>query len=346
MLAALAADDTALVVLIVAARLFIPLLIPGTPLLIIAAFTLDAVDGSLLEQFTSVDTSPGGSYQSWDKALDIYYLSIAYVSTMRNWTSVPAFRIARFLFYYRLVGIAAFELTGDRWVLLLFPNTFEFFFIAYEAFRTRFEPSRFSARTWLLIAAGLWIFVKLPQEYWIHVAQLDFTDAVENHPWFGWLSAAVVAGVLAVLWFGVRPRLPEPSWNLLLRATPASANPAGERQSRSLIGEKIALLALLCFVFAQILPGIDATAMQLTVGVSFVVMANTLLTRLPSAALLAANLVLIYIASLILTGAADFQLGAGLFFAFLLTLIIVLYDRYSGGRSSGDRWPSGAPPPL
>jgi hypothetical protein len=38
-----------------------------------------------------VDTSETGSYQSLDKALDIYYLSIAYLSTMRNWTSHHAF---------------------------------------------------------------------------------------------------------------------------------------------------------------------------------------------------------------------------------------------------------------
>ena len=99
---------------------------------------------------------------------------------MRNWTSHAAFRIAQFLFYYRLVGVVLFELTDERLMLLLFPNTFEYFFIAYELARSRYEPSRFSARFWLLVAAGLWIFVKLPQEYWIHIAQLDFTDAVQR----------------------------------------------------------------------------------------------------------------------------------------------------------------------
>ena len=72
---------------IVLARLFVPLLIPRYPLVIIVALVLDAVDGSLLEQFTTVDTGPDGPYQSFDKALDIYYLAIAYVATMRNWTS-------------------------------------------------------------------------------------------------------------------------------------------------------------------------------------------------------------------------------------------------------------------
>ena len=331
-LASLPADESAFVVLVVAARLFIPLLIPRWPLMIAAAFLLDAIDGSLLEHFTSVDTGPDGPYQSWDKALDIYYLSIAYVSTMRNWTSVPAFRIARFLFYYRLLGIALFEATGERWLLLAFPNTFEFFFIAYELLRTRFEPTKFSGRTWLGIAAGLWVFVKLPQEYWIHVAQLDFTDAVADHPWFGVLSAAVAVGVIAAFWFGVRPRLPEPSWPWKLGAEPVLVQVGADRSQRSLIAEKLCLLTLLCFVFADVRPTVDWRTLSIALGVACVVLVNTLLTRTPWPVVLAANLVLVYIASLVLGPSTNFQLGPGLFFAFLLTLNITLYDRFSGTR--------------
>ena len=112
--AALTADDTAIVVAIVAARLLVPLLIPRFPLVIIAALVLDGVDNGLLAQFTDVDLSADGPYQSWDKALDIYYLAIAYLSTMRNWTSDAAFRISQFLFYYRLLGVMLFELLDSR----------------------------------------------------------------------------------------------------------------------------------------------------------------------------------------------------------------------------------------
>ena len=86
MLAAVPADDAAVVVVIVAARLLVPLLIPRFPLVIAAALVLDGVDNGLLRTLTEVDLSAEGPYQSWDKALDIYYLSIAYLSTMRNWT--------------------------------------------------------------------------------------------------------------------------------------------------------------------------------------------------------------------------------------------------------------------
>ena len=148
-LAALAADDRSVVVAIVLARLALPLLIPRVPLVILAALVLDAVDNSLLAHLTSVDLGPAGPYQSFDKALDVYYLAIAYLATMRNWTSAPAFRIARFLFYYRLAGVVAFELLDSRAMLLVFPNTFEFFFIAYEGLRTRWDPDRWSGRFWL-----------------------------------------------------------------------------------------------------------------------------------------------------------------------------------------------------
>ena len=216
--------DAAVVVAIVLARLLVPLLIPRVPLVIVVVLVLDAADQTLLATFTTVDTSETGVYQRVDKALDVYYLSIAYLSTMRNWTSHPAFRIAQLLFYYRLVGGVVFELTDERLMLLLFPNTFEYFFIAYEVARLRREPERFSAGFWLLVATGLWIGVKLPQQYWIHVARLDFTDTVRDYPAFG---AAVVLALLvaaAVLVFVVRPRLspPDREWRLGADPLPTS----------------------------------------------------------------------------------------------------------------------------
>jgi hypothetical protein len=360
--AAASADDAAVVVVIVVARLLVPLLIPRFPLVILVAFLLDAVDNGLLSGLTKVDLSPDGPYQSWDKALDIYYLSIAYLSTMRNWTSLPAFRIGRFLFYYRLVGNVLFELLQSRAMLLVFPNTFEFFFIAYEAIRLRYDTARVAARVWLLLAAGLWVFVKLPQEYWIHIAQLDFTDTVAEHPWFGIACALGVLGVLGAAWFFVRPRLPPPShdWRLRADPLPVSLPQARRRHARDLLarrallaelGEQVVLLALLCIVFAEILPGIDAAPSQVTVGIVAIVGANAAISiagarlgRIPAGAgfatLVVCNLALVFAASVVLSDRADFQLGAGCFFALLITLIIWLYNvykpvhdlRFDGGR--------------
>ena len=40
-----------------------------------------------------------------------------------------------------------------------------------------------SATALVGMAAFIWIFIKLPQEWWIHVAQLDFTEFMDDHPW-------------------------------------------------------------------------------------------------------------------------------------------------------------------
>jgi uncharacterized membrane protein YgdD (TMEM256/DUF423 family) len=349
----LAADDSAIVVAVVAARLLVPLLIPRFPLVILVALVLDAADNTVLDRFTQVDLSESGPYQSWDKALDVYYLAIAYLSTMRNWTSDAAFRVCQFLFYYRLVGVVLFELLDSRAMLLIFPNSFEYFFIVYEVIRLRYEPSRCSARFWLILAAVIWVFVKLPQEYWIHIAQRDVTDAVSEHPALGIAVAIIAAAALAVLLVVARPRLPapDPGWRIAADELPASIDDASAqharrlRRSRVLWGElveQICLLALLCVIFAEILPGVGATPLQVTLGVVAIVCANTAIsmgfarsgrTGIESAAtrfaaLVAANLALVFLASLILTDSADFQLGAGLFFGSLITLIVWLYDVY------------------
>ena len=65
-------------------------------------------------------------------------------------------------------------------MLLLFPNTFEYFFLFYEGVRTRWNPKRLSVAAVIAAAFAIWVFIKVPQEYWIHVAQLDFTDYLQG----------------------------------------------------------------------------------------------------------------------------------------------------------------------
>src|SRR5918994_7413852 len=132
--------DALIVALVVGARLLLPLGIVRYPLpAIVACLLVDGVDQSIFQTFTSLDLA---GYQGYDKALDIYYLTIAYISTLRNWTNRPAVLIARFLLYYRLIGVALFEATGVRELMVIFPNTFEYFFIFYEAVRVRWDPRR------------------------------------------------------------------------------------------------------------------------------------------------------------------------------------------------------------
>jgi hypothetical protein len=166
--------------IVVMARFFIPLAIPRYPFpAIIAVLMLDTVDQMIFQQFTSL---PLEGYQGYDKALDTYYLAITYLSTLQNWSNDCAFKIGRFLFYYRLLGVALFELTQLRALLLIFPNIFEYFFIFYEVIRLKWDPELLTKEKLITATVLIWIFIKLPQEYWIHIAKMDTTDLIKANP--------------------------------------------------------------------------------------------------------------------------------------------------------------------
>src|SRR5262245_18210086 len=108
-----ATHEAWIVLLVVGARLHVQLATPKFPLpASIAAIVSDLVDGTIaFYAFANVGLT---DYQGYDKALDVYYLSIQYLSTMRNWDNLAAFNIGRMLFYSRLTGGLLFELTQIR----------------------------------------------------------------------------------------------------------------------------------------------------------------------------------------------------------------------------------------
>ena len=334
---------------VVAARFALPLFIPRFPLpAIIACLILDGVDQTIFQSF---GFDPPG-YQNYDKAMDLFYLAIAYLTTMQNWTRTSAASIAKFLFFYRLVGVLLFELTGARLLLLVFANTFEYFFIAYELVRTRWDPRRYGLRWWLLMAAGIWILIKLPQEFWIHIAKLDLTDALRDVPWFGPALVAALLALVAVLWFVVRPRLDQPDWPLRIIVDPLPVEMATATQRDRWTAthvrirswdtvERIVLIGLLSVIYARILPGLEVSGLSLFVGIAVYVVANVAISlavarRVGSKEGLAAafgarvvvNITLVLLARLLLGGNA-LSLTDTLFFVLLLTLLTTLQDRFA-----------------
>lgn len=294
----------AVVLAVVVSRVLVPLAIPRFPVPgLLASLVLDAVDQSVFQQFPGLDLA---GYQGYDKALDVYYLTIAYVSTLRNWTDPIAFRIGQFLWYWRLVGVVAFELTGERWLLVVFANTVEYYVLAYEVVRLGWRPTRLSPRRLLALAGGIWVVVKLPQEWWIHVARLDLTDVVKERvlgapagaPWGDALrdaapgvllaatgAALVVAAVAAV----VARRLPPRDWRFSAdvdahdpRADVVVVPAAFRRGLGALPGrrllEKTVLITLLAVVFAEVLPGVRASGTEIVVTVAGIVAANSVLS--------------------------------------------------------------------
>lgn len=301
-------ETTGLIVfwLVVAARFLVPLTIPRYPLPgILASMILDAADQTIFQQFPSLSLE---GYQGYDKALDIYYLSIAYISTLRNWSNLFAFQVSRFLFYWRLVGVVLFELMHLRPLLLIFPNTFEYFFIFYEAYRLRWDPKRMTNKFVIGAAAFIWIFIKLPQEYWLHIAQLDLTNFLKENifgvpadaPWSEIIAGSpgiciisiviVVLILVGILWVLAR-RLPPADRRLALSADAYQPKFTTDQVRRAIVaerrhivdaalGEKIVLVTLVCVIFTQIIPGVVATSLQVIIGIALLVTINTVLSHL------------------------------------------------------------------
>ena len=347
-------------------RLGVPLLILRFPLpAIVFALVLDAADQTIFQTLTDIDLT---NYQSYDKALDVYYLAIAYIATFRNWRNGTAILIAAALWYYRLVGVTLFELTGWRPLLLIFPNTFEYYFIALAVIRLGWDDTRLTRRQLVGIAAGIWVFVKLPQEWWIHIAQLDVTDVVKadllgvavtdswgtalsNRPLVTAAMGAVLVllgGVAVALW----RRTPPQDHRLTFDADRLASF---DRRSRPIdavrpwregLVEKIVLIALMSIIFGRVIPDSTASVLDVLVGVSVLVSSNAAVTqRLQRRGHswesvgrsflgnLFVNVWLLVAFGNLLSSDDDGSSGLGLaFFLFLLSLVIALFDRYRPTR--------------
>lgn len=104
-------------------------------------------------------------YQEWDKYVDLAYFATFFV-VARRW-GAAAERIALALLAYRLLGVVVMESTGNREVLLLFPNVFEFWFVAIAAVLHRRPAFRLTMdRGWAIALAVL--PAKLLQEWFLH----------------------------------------------------------------------------------------------------------------------------------------------------------------------------------
>jgi hypothetical protein len=354
----------AIPVAVVLARVVVPLFIPVYPLpAILAALVIDGVDQTIFSATLQRDL-PG--YQSYDKALDIYYLTVTYLSTMRNWDRGPAFGVGGFLWYYRLVGVTLFEYTGLRWLLFVFANTFEYYVIALEGWKVWRNPFRLSKRTIIGVAAAIWIFIKLPQEWWIHIAQLDFTDfaketifgvptdaswaeAITNRPLVTIGLVVALALILVLLRFLVH-RLRPPDWPPTVSADEQADHMGWPRPDPAIVPsaffgwafvEKAVLVTLVTLIFASMLPG-ERSVIGIVIGVTAIIAGSTLISqwlgrRGVAWSSVVTELVVMSVVNLAIGVALGIVFGAGppdslpvfVLLVGLLSLIVVLYDRFA-----------------
>jgi len=123
-------------------------------------------------------------YQSFDKWLDQVYLGCFLVVALR-WQGVER-AVAVGLYVFRMVGFLAFEVTGDRGLLLLFPNVFESWFIAVAAIHHWRPGLTWRPAVLAVVLVGL-TAVKEVQEWALHgarlfdgISSLEFLDGVRR----------------------------------------------------------------------------------------------------------------------------------------------------------------------
>jgi hypothetical protein len=139
------------------------------------------VDLTDLYWFNVLDFGGVPDYQVFDKLADQVYLAVFLIVALR-WTG-PERAISIVLYAFRIAGFALFELTGERAVLLVFPNVFEFWFLFIAAFH-HLRPA--FAWTRLQLAAVLvpLIGAKEVQEWALHWGKLfeniTFLEALEQ----------------------------------------------------------------------------------------------------------------------------------------------------------------------
>jgi hypothetical protein len=115
-----------------------------------------------------LDLGGVGDYQALDKWLDQVYLATFLIVALR-WSGPPR-TIAIVLYAWRLVGFVLFELTGERTLLLVFPNVFELWFLLVVVSgpaRVATWPPVGLATAVLVLTAG-----KEVQEWALHGARL------------------------------------------------------------------------------------------------------------------------------------------------------------------------------
>ncbi|HCP08382.1 MAG TPA: hypothetical protein DIT25_01115 [Candidatus Moranbacteria bacterium] len=159
------------IIIVIALRILLPLTIFRWPLLggFLSALA-DFFDFGILEKF-GWDEIHSDEYQKMDKILDTFYLGIGFVA-LRKLRDKLITGTATLLFSWRLIGVAAFEITGIRSFLFFAPNIFEgFFFLIFIARKFRFLPEIKNQNffAFFILLSGI---IKLLHEYKLHVGDL------------------------------------------------------------------------------------------------------------------------------------------------------------------------------
>lgn len=149
-------------------RILVAPLIFIWPLLsIIVSFFLDLIDGDFAYKVVSKKL-----YQIIDKNLDLWWFINIMIYSYINYPDYKIYLLI--LFIYRVVGQLIYYVSGNRKILLLFPNFFEWvFFLIFLG--KNYYPSIITGQTFYLILLVIF-FVKIFHEWFLHVANLSIRE--------------------------------------------------------------------------------------------------------------------------------------------------------------------------
>ena len=133
----------------------------------VATQIFDAVDVILVYLIGQGDYK---SYHQTDKYLDSYVLAFMALYSWRRWRGLEQ-RIALGLFGWRMIGFLTFEMTDVRWILLIFPNLFLWWWL-FIAWRDRYKPRMQITGRKAGIVLGVMFGPKMIQEMILHYWQL------------------------------------------------------------------------------------------------------------------------------------------------------------------------------
>jgi hypothetical protein len=154
------------------------------------AIGVDLTDLLLLDLLVPAGLGPWPDYQSFDKWLDQVYLLAFLVVALRDFRPLEKW-IAVGLYLFRMVGFVAFELGAPRELLFLFPNLFEFWFLAVVTV-AHFRPAFTWTPRWAATVLAVLLAAKLVQEWALHIARLfdsfTFLEALD------WIRRLVSGG--------------------------------------------------------------------------------------------------------------------------------------------------------
>ena len=153
-------------------------------------------------------------YQYWDKSLDTFTLAIACIVALR-WKDPLVRRLAIAMFAWRVAGVTIFMATGQREVLVAFPNVFEKLFFFYLVFRflSRQDLMLRSRADAVLVIVALTL-PKIVDEYFVHVASrpwqtvtlLPASVSTPDREYWVWVPIMLALPVLAMARLLLRDR--------------------------------------------------------------------------------------------------------------------------------------------